>query len=143
MTQTQDEQSIDAIVKSMEAAWNAGDGQGFAAHMTDDADFIDVLGRHHVGRKTIAAGHSGIFATIYKGSIATYAIEKIRSLGPDTAVAFIRARIMTSMAGNADDPDRENKAPGALREEGARPTLMLQWHGGMWKIAAFQNTRVA
>jgi hypothetical protein len=50
---------------------------------------------------------------------------------------------MTTLAGGADDPDRETKAPGALREEGARPTLTLVKEDGVWRIAVFQNTRVA
>ncbi|HEY0299858.1 MAG TPA: hypothetical protein VGC36_00885, partial [Rhizomicrobium sp.] len=69
--------------------------------------------------------------------------EAIRSLGPLSAVAFLRARLTTTLAGPTDDPDREAKAPGGPREEGARPTLMLQKQGGRWRIAAFQNTRIA
>ncbi|MBV9418151.1 MAG: SgcJ/EcaC family oxidoreductase, partial [Alphaproteobacteria bacterium] len=107
MNETQDEQAIHAIVQSMEAAWNRGDGDGFAAHMSDDADFIDVLGRHHTGRKAIAEGHKGIFATIYKGSVVNYTVERVRPLGPLAAVAFLRAKLMTTLAGPADDPNRE------------------------------------
>ncbi|MEI9887402.1 MAG: SgcJ/EcaC family oxidoreductase [Rhizomicrobium sp.] len=116
---------------------------GFAAAMADDADFIDVLGRHHNGIQAVAEGHKAIFATIYKGSKVAYTVEAIRSLGPLSAVAFLRARLTTTLAGPSDDPNREAKAPGNPREEGARPTLMLQKQGGQWRIAAFQNTRIA
>ncbi|MBV9044752.1 MAG: SgcJ/EcaC family oxidoreductase, partial [Alphaproteobacteria bacterium] len=132
-----------AIVKDMENAWNRGDGAGFANHMADQADFIDVLGRHHVGRQVIAEGHKGILSTIYKGSNVTYTVEKIRRLGVDVAIVFLRARLMTTMAAKADDANRENVAHGAPREEAARPTLMLEKQGGQWKVAAFQNTRIA
>lgn len=137
MTSAQDEQAIHAIVKNMEYAWNRGDGRAFAGDMADDADFIDILGRHHSGRDEIAEGHKGIFATIYRGSTVAYSVESIRSLGPLSAIAFLRAKL------TMDDPSREAKAPGGAREEGARPTLMLQKQGGSWKIAGFQNTRIA
>lgn len=142
MTTVQDEQALRAIVAAMEAAWNAGDGEAFAAAMAEDVDFIDVLGRHHVGRKAVAEGHKGIFATIYKGSHVSYAVEKIRAAG-EGAVVFVRARLMTTLAGPADDRDRDSRAPGALREEGARPTLTLTKSAGRWTIAVFQNTRIA
>ncbi|MBV9542185.1 MAG: hypothetical protein JO167_13050, partial [Alphaproteobacteria bacterium] len=70
-------------------------------------------------------------------------VERVRPLGPLAAVAFLRAKLMTTLAGPADDPNREAKEPGTPREEGARPTLMLQKQGGQWKVAAFQNTRIA
>jgi len=143
MTGTQDEHAIHAIVKTMEEAWNAGDATAFCAHMTDDVDFIDVLGRHHTGKAVVEGGHRGIFSTIYKGSTVTYTVEKLRPVSDGVAIAFVRARLMTTLAGGADDPDRENRAPGALREEGARPTLTLVREDGVWRIAVFQNTRVA
>ena len=143
MTSAQDEQAIHAIVKNMETAWNRGDGRAFAGDMADDADFIDILGRHHSGRDAVAEGHKGIFATIYRGSTVAYTVESIRSLGPLSAVAFLRAKLTTTLTGPSDDPNREAKAQGSAREEGARPTLMLQKQGGSWKIAGFQNTRIA
>lgn len=143
MTGTHDVQAIHAIVKNMEKAWNRGDGAGFAAYMSDDADFIDVLGRHHSGARAIAEGHKAIFSSIYKGSTVVYTVENMRDLGPLAVVAFLRAKLTTTLAGPADDPGREAKPPGSPREENARPTLMLQKQGGAWKIAAFQNTRIA
>jgi uncharacterized protein (TIGR02246 family) len=143
MTLTQDEQAIHAIVESMEAAWNRGDGERIAARMAGDADFIDVLGRHHVGREVIAAGHDQIFSTIYKGSTNRFTVEKIRFLADNVAVCFVRTRLTTTLAVAADDPDREAAAPGAPREEGARPMLVFVKHGSHWIIEAFQNTRIA
>jgi hypothetical protein len=31
---------------------------------TEDADFVDILGRHHQGRSTIAAGHRHIIRVV-------------------------------------------------------------------------------
>ena len=62
-------------VHSLEAAWNAGDGDAFAAPFAADADFVNVRAEHHRGRQAIAAGHTAIFRSIYAGSTNQYIVE--------------------------------------------------------------------
>ncbi|MEO7273195.1 MAG: SgcJ/EcaC family oxidoreductase, partial [Vicinamibacterales bacterium] len=49
-----DRHSIDSLVARLEAAWNAGDGEAFAAPFAPDADFVNVRAEHHQGRQAIA-----------------------------------------------------------------------------------------
>ena len=65
---TGDRSAIEAIVESLEAAWNAGDAEAFAAPFTVDADFVNVRAEHHRGRAAVAAGHAAILRTVYAGS---------------------------------------------------------------------------
>lgn len=138
-----DEQAIVDIVKELERAWNAGDSAGFARHFAEDADFVDILGRHHKGRATIEAGHREIFETFYRGSRNHYEVEGVRFVRPEVAVVFVLARLTSRLGGAVDAANRELQAREEMSETQARPTLVLEKAGGRWRIAAFQNTKLA
>lgn len=138
-----DEQFIHQIVRQLEAAWNAADSAAFAAPFAEDADFVNVMGEHHQGRANIEAGHRQMFDTIFKASRVTYTVEGIRSVRPDVAVAFVRARLSSRLAVAADDPNRASRIGEGMQEDHARPTLVLAKDVGKWQIVAFQNTRIA
>ena len=83
-----DQQAIRQIVERLESTWNNSDSAGFAAAFAEDADFVDILGRHHQGRPAIGAGHRQIFDTIYRGSRNTYTVEHVRFLSTDVRLAI-------------------------------------------------------
>jgi uncharacterized protein (TIGR02246 family) len=117
------------IAARLEQAWNAGDGEGFAAPFTEAADFVDLRGTHHHGRAEIAEGHVGIFGSIYRGSRITYVVTDARPLVPEV--------ILTHLAGHLSAPS------GPLAgENDAVLTLVLVREGGEWKVDALHNTRV-
>ena len=122
-----DQSAIEGIVRQMEEAWNALDGEAFAAPFADDADFVNVRGERFSGRQTIAAGHAGIFRTIYAGSSNRYTTESVRLLRPDVALVHVHATL--------DVPS----GPLAGRHN-ARFSMVVTKDNGRWKIAAFQNT---
>jgi uncharacterized protein (TIGR02246 family) len=124
---TGDEQALRDIVTKLEAAWNRGDSVSWTNEFAEDADFIHILGGYFNGRIPIERGHRAIFDTIYKGSTAKLAVQKIRSVGPDAAIVFMLAELKITQAG----------LPPVLH---ARPTMIVQKLGGEWKIVAFQNT---
>jgi uncharacterized protein (TIGR02246 family) len=126
---TGDERALHQLVYQLEAAWNAGDGGGFAEAFAEDADFIHILGGYYTGRAAIEAGHRMIFGTIYKGSTVRYSVEKIRFLRPDVAVVFLRQFLQF----------HEGGAAGELE---ARPTLIAEKVDGSWRIVTLQNTRI-
>lgn len=125
----QDEAAIRDVVKRVEAGWNAGDGEAFAAPFAEDADYVIVNGRHEKGRATIAEGHKYIFSTIYKGSNNTYTVEDVRFLRPDVAVAHVH-HVLKYHDGET------------THEVQARSTWVLTKNGDEWTIAAFQNTPI-
>jgi uncharacterized protein (TIGR02246 family) len=138
-----DERAIHDIVGRCEAAWNAGDGEAWAADFVEDADFVDILGDHHRGRAAIEVGHRHIFTTIYQGSRVQYRVERLRFVHPDVAILFLHARLWSRLAVATDDPRREAHVGGTVSESQARPTMVLAKSGDRWRIVAFQNTRVA
>ncbi|HLH57191.1 MAG TPA: SgcJ/EcaC family oxidoreductase [Verrucomicrobiae bacterium] len=145
LTQTggKDEQAIRQVIAQLERAWNAGDSAGFAAPFAEDADFVDVLGRYHRGRAAIEAGHRHIFDTIYRGSRNRYTIEATRFVGPDVALVFVHATLLSHLGQDVDDPGRDRRPRSNMSEGQARPTFILGRKQGEWQIVAFQNTKVA
>jgi uncharacterized protein (TIGR02246 family) len=122
-----DRDALAGVVDRLEAAWNALDGDAFAAPFADDADFVNIRGQHFRGRAAIAAGHTGIFRTIYAGSRNRYAIDGTRLLRPDVALVHVRAEL--------DVP----QGPLAGRHL-ACFSMVLTKDAGTWTIAAFHNT---
>src|SRR5271167_2178398 len=126
---TSDERALHQLVYQLEAAWNGGDGAGFAEAFAEEADFIHILGGYYNGRAAIEAGHRMIFGTIYKGSTVRYSVEKIRFVRPDVAVVSVRQYL-------------QFYEDGAARELQARPLLVLEKKDGLWQIVTLQNTRI-
>ena len=122
-----DRAALDAMVKRMESAWNAGDASEFAAAFAEDADFVNVRAEHHRGRAAIEAGHAGILRSIYAGSTNHYTVEEARLLRPDVAVVHVHASL--------DVP----QGPLAGRNQ-ARFSMVLTKDNDRWSIASFHNT---
>ena len=122
-----DRAALEAIVRQLEAAWNAMDGSAFAARFAGEADFVNIRGEHFRGQAAIAAGHAAIFRTIYAGSTNHCTIEAARLLRPE--VALVRVHSMLDVP----------QGPLAGRHR-ARFSLVLTKEGGGWEIAALHNT---
>src|SRR4051812_45337956 len=113
------------LVADLEAAWNRADGAAYGDAFTDDAEFIDIRGVIHRGKRAIAGGHQGIFDTIYKGSRLRHRVVDARSLTPDVIVAHGAATLDTSN--------------GMFEGRYVVNTLVLARAGDGWRIAAFHN----
>jgi uncharacterized protein (TIGR02246 family) len=97
------EHDLRALVATYMAAWNRGDGAGYASAFADDADFTSVrLDRPH-SRAEIAAGHDAIFATIYKGTRLRAEVDRIRFVRPDVVVLDVEHHL-TDAAGMTFPP---------------------------------------
>ena len=127
MDDTSAQAQVAGLVQGMEDAWNAGDGDAFAAPFADDADFVNVYGMHAHGREEIAHGHAFILRGPYAGSRNRYTVESVRMVRRDVAVAHVHA-VLSVPAG-----------PMAGEHE-ARYTLVATMNDGRWRIAAFHNT---
>jgi uncharacterized protein (TIGR02246 family) len=122
--------SADTIVKTLEDAWNAADGAAFAAPFAPDADFVNVRGELHTGQEAIAAGHQGIFDTIYAGSTVRYNVRQARELTDGVVLAHVDAVLMVPAGPLAG-------------EINALASIVLVGNGDEQRVAAFHNTVVA
>jgi uncharacterized protein (TIGR02246 family) len=122
-----DRAAIETLVASLDAAWNAGDGEAFAAPFAADADFVNIRGEHHQGRAAIAAGHAAILRTIYAGSTNRYTVKTARPL--DAVVALVHVNAVLDVP----------SGPLAGRHA-ALFSMVLMRTGTAWQIASFHNT---
>ena len=126
-TQTDAMRPFTALVAQMELAWNKNAPQGFAACFGEQADFVDMMGGHGVGRQMVEQAHRAMFNGAFAKSRIQYTIDKIKPVVPGRVVVmFLRSRLSV--------------ANGTIW---CRPTLTLRNAADGWKIAVFQNTRIA
>ena len=118
------------IFQQLEDAWNAADGATFGTYFTEDADFVNIRGEHHVGAVAIGNGHQGIFDSIYKGSSVEYRPETARTVEPGIIVALAGATLKVPAGPLA----------GVLE---ARMTVVIVERDGKALITSFHNTLVA
>ena len=123
--------ALDALLRGLIDAWNAGDLEAYARPFTDDAVYVTYFGRKLMGREGIAEGHRRVFAGAYRGSRLLNAQASYRFLRPDVVVAVQDGGVET--------------APGASPEDDQRSTLtyVLVKDDGEWEIASFHNARVS
>lgn len=124
-----DRQIVADVVRELEKAWNAADGEGFGRPFAGDADFVNIRGDHFRTREAIAKGHQGIFNSIYKGSTVRFEVVSVRGIAPTVLLAHVKSAL---------------KAPtGPLAgEHGSLFSLVLVHYDDDWRIAAFHNTLV-
>jgi uncharacterized protein (TIGR02246 family) len=120
----------ETVIKRLEDAWNAADGEAFAAPFAPDADFVNIRGDLHSGREAIAAGHQQIFDTIYQGSTVRYTLHQARELDDRVILAHINATLNAPTGPMAGDTN-------------ALASIVLVGDGDDHRIAAFHNTVVA
>ncbi len=76
-----------ALIDSIEAAWNAGDAAALAALYTADADISGPDGEMYSGREEIAKRYVILFETIYAGTTISLGTTSMREL--DEGVALV------------------------------------------------------
>jgi uncharacterized protein (TIGR02246 family) len=115
--------TVEEIIIELERAWNAGDGVRWAASFSEDADFVDVVGRRQHGREMIAKEHQKIFDTIYKESRVEFRQVASRPVGDDVLLLHTTSTLRVPTGPRAGDTH-------------AIQTMILQ-NG---QILAFHNT---
>jgi uncharacterized protein (TIGR02246 family) len=119
--------ALDLVVRQLETGWNAGDGDAFAAPFAENADFVTIRAEYFTGRAAIAAGHTGIFRTIYAASTNRMMVEAARLLRPDVALVRVYSTLEVP------------RGPLAGRHR-ARFTLVCTREQAGWRIATLHNT---
>jgi len=133
---TGNDDGIEALVRRLEEAWNAGDAAAWVQDCLDDADFINIRGEILAGRRASETRHAFMFVGPFKGSRLAISIRSTKLLSSDVAVVETDCRL----SGAPRMPS------GVLpTEDGLLLTRLKQVlvrRDGRWWIAASQNTAV-
>ena len=127
------EAAIRAIVAEQAAAWNRGDGPGYARRVAPDVSFTNLFGMVMYGAPAFVQRQTEILATFYKGTTKSQEIRRIRLVTPDVAIVDIdnQVRGVTAMPEGIVVP-----ADGIVRSQ-----LMEVFvrRNGEWFVEAFHN----
>ncbi len=121
------EQDLHTALDQLERGWNSGDGEAFAAPYAEDAEFVTVQGMRVTGRGPIAAGHQGIFDSVYAGSTISMELLHILEVSDDVRIALSRNTLSVPAGPLA-----------GVRQ--AMSTSVLRRRGSEWEILSTHNT---
>jgi len=121
--------SVRTVIEQLERAWNSSDGEAYGTPYAEDAEFVTVQGIRVCGRRAIAAGHQGIFDTIYAGSTNSMEVIGDREIVDGVRVVLTRNTLSVPAGPLA-----------GVRQ--AVGTNVLRRNGAGWQIVSTQNTLV-
>lgn len=119
-----DESAIIAVIAAREAAWNAGDIEGYASLLTEDADVVSATGKPAYGRGALLNLYAEQRADVYAGVRTHTRVTRVRMVGPGVALADAEYRLE---GGKAD----------TLRQ--GLIAFILRWDAQCWKISAIRG----
>lgn len=122
----------EAPARAMMAAWNAHDMKAMSEVFTPDAEWINVVGMHWVGREQIMFAHMAFHNTMFKTNQQALVSLTTRRLSADIAVLFMEAEQ------DAYKTPSGHGQPKALD----RLTIVVVRKPEGWKIVQGQNTIV-
>jgi uncharacterized protein (TIGR02246 family) len=128
-----DEQAIQRLAAQFERAWNTHDMTLLGDMVTDDVDFVNVVGFHWRGRKQVVDEHVAIHRNRFKDSVWANERVTVQFVRPDIALARVEWNTRGDLIGPLD-----NLKPGPPRR-GLFLWVVVK-DGGNWRIRAVQNT---
>ena len=133
---TASQAAIRAVVADQVAAWDSGDGAGYARHVAPDVSFTNLFGMVMYGAPAFVERHTQILAGFYKGTTKRHSIRRIRFVTPDVAIVDIdnEVRGVTTMPAGI-----------AVLADGVIRTQLMEVFSrrrGRWWIEAYHNVDV-
>src|SRR5690242_6674738 len=123
--------AVDLLTQKHRIAWNTHDRSAYETLFTEDADFVNVVGQHSLGRKALADDFEHLHRTIMRNSHVELEEPLIRAIDDHSAIV----RVRWSMTGVESVPGW--KVPDVRH---GRLLYVVVERGGEWKINAIQNT---
>ena len=127
-----DSAAIEATIDTSDDALTAMDFAKFGTTLTDDIDFVNVVGMHWVGKAQVVKAHSVIFTTRYHG-FPLHVVDRSESmLAPNLAlvVATLKMDDYTAQDGKR------------MINNLSRMTYVLEKQNGTWLIRSAHNTTI-
>jgi uncharacterized protein (TIGR02246 family) len=84
-----DQEEIRAMVMAGQEAWNRHDMKAWAERLTDEADWINIVGMHWRGKAAVLKAHEVIHRKMFHSIEMTITDVAIRAATSDVAVAVV------------------------------------------------------
>ena len=132
-----DEKVIQSQVTQMVSDWNTHEFKNMDSYMTDDVEWVNIVGMWWKGRAEVKAAHQGNFGAFFKGVPFKQKSLQTRFLTKDVAVA-----ILISSVGEFFPPDGIDRGNNKMPASDDILTLVFVKQNGKWLVASGQNTVV-
>lgn len=119
------ENSIEATLNRMTAAWAAGDADAYAAEFTADASYVIYAGLSYFGRDAIRDIHVPVFEKWQKGTRLSMRVLDVRKLSDEIAVVTTEGGVGKGRT---------------IKHDKIQTFVLIDTAEG-WRCAAFQNTK--
>lgn len=135
-SQTEDK-AIQMQVSKMVSDWNSHEFKNMDSYMTEDVEWVNIVGMHWKGRNEVKAAHQGNFSAFFKGVPFTQKDLQVRFLSKDVAVA-----VLICSVGEFFPPDGIDHGNNRMPASDDILTLVFLNKNGKWLITSGQNTVV-
>ena len=128
-----DEQAIQRLAADFERAWNNHDMTLLGDMVTDDVDFVNVIGLQWKDRQQVVDAHAALHRDRFKSSVWANERVSVQFVRADVALARVEWNTRGDLQGDA-----ANLKPGPPRR-GVFLWVVVN-EAGSWRIRAVQNT---
>lgn len=132
-----DEKAIQAQVSQMVSDWNTHEFKNMDSYMTEDVEWVNIVGMWWKGRAEVKAAHQGNFGAFFKGVPFKQKSLQTRFLTKDVAVATLISNV-----GEFFPPDGIDHGNNKMPASDDILTLVFVKKNEKWLIASGQNTVV-
>lgn len=116
----------------LETAWNTHDMDAYAEVLTEDCQWVNVVGMFWNGKPSVKKAHAAFHHSIFKDVSYHNDSATLRRIAPTIVIAIVQTRM-----GAYTTPDG-HKVP----EGTSRLTMLLREEKGKWLVCSAQNTTV-
>ncbi|WP_420147838.1 SgcJ/EcaC family oxidoreductase [Spirosoma sp.] len=130
---TPEELAIRQVFDKLAEAWNAGDANAFASHLTTDCDYVTFAGQHIKGRQENEKIHRELFSSwAMKGSTMHTGSKPPRVTFLSPTIALVHSTGTVQLRFQKEPP---------LDRLSIQTTVLIKAND-QWKIRAFHNCRI-
>lgn len=120
------------IIQGLESAWNHHDMKQFVSYVTDDCQWVNVVGMFWDGKEAVYQAHEGFHQTIFKTVQYHSNSASLRQITPDVVIGVVKVTM-----------DQFTTPDGKVVPEGpTRLTYVMVKRDGKWKLCSAQNTPI-
>ena len=124
--------AVEKTLAGFTHAWNVHDMDALASLVTEDADWVNVVGMHWRGKADIVKAHKAFHAVMFR-AVSMHEIDcQITEIAPGVVVAFATSRV-----DDYSTPDGRR-----IVDPHTRTTWVLIEQDGRWLVRSAHNTTI-
>ncbi|PWS33146.1 SgcJ/EcaC family oxidoreductase [Pedobacter paludis] len=133
---TSDEAGVRKALEGFGKSWMNADFSDMGNYVTEDCNWINVVGMHWKGLKEVQYAHQ-VFSTMFKGVKAENLFTTIRFITKDVAIVYKSAHV-----GAFYPPDGVNRGFNKQGDSDDLLTIVLVKQKNVWKITSAENVTI-